>query len=203
MMDRVRCGVVEVEAFVDALIRWPLSNTFPDARPADLGSVRLHYPQAFEGEFWLLPVHCYLARTPERVVLFDAGLGASVHSHDRYGSAGVLLQRLAKRGLRPDEVTDVVFTHMHGDHMGGALVERGGNWAPAFAAARHHVHAADWDLLVERSAQGGMSEHLLALERLTDLHLFDGEVDLGRGVRILHTPGHTPGSVCAVLGDAA
>src|SRR4051794_21056273 len=59
----------------------------------------------------------FLVRTGDRVVLVDAGAGRI--SNEVY-HGGQLLESLAALGLGPEDVTDVVFTHLHFDHVGWA-----------------------------------------------------------------------------------
>lgn len=83
-----------------------------------------------------LAVDALLVKTPDRVVLLDTGLGPKI--------GGALMQSLALTGTRPAQVTDILITHRHGDHVGG-LVTRDGK--PAFPRATVHISATDWDWL--------------------------------------------------------
>ncbi len=56
-------------------------------------------------------VNAFLIRRDDRVVLVDAGVGAP--------AGGNVRARLAAAGVAPDQVTDVLMTHLHGDHAGG------------------------------------------------------------------------------------
>ena len=58
-----------------------------------------------------LGVDALLVRMPGRMVLIDTGLGSKV--------GGVLMQSLALAKVSPAEITDVLITHSHGDHVGG------------------------------------------------------------------------------------
>ena len=64
-----------------------------------------------------LGVDALLVKAPDRVMLFDTGLGPGVH--------GALMGSLAKTGIAPDAVTDVFITHTHGDHVGGLVTAEG------------------------------------------------------------------------------
>src|SRR5690606_26797360 len=78
-----------------------------------------------------------LVNTGSELVLFDTGLGPAA----RDAGMGQLLSRLEASGYNADEVTIVVLTHFHGDHIGG-LMEDG---APAFPNARYIMGRAEYD----------------------------------------------------------
>ena len=84
----------------------------------------------------------YLLRSGERVVLIDAGLG---EYEDEQWHGGQFLDSLRGLGVTPAEVTDVVFTHLHWDHVGWAT--RKGEIV--FGNATYRVHRADWAHFVE------------------------------------------------------
>lgn len=99
------------------------------------------------------------------------------------------------RGLRC--VTDVVFTHMHADHVGWSTV-RG---RVTFPRATYRVHAADWTyFMTGPEADPALQETLAPVaERL---ETFDEETELVPGLRARPAPGHTPGSTVYVVSDA-
>ena len=61
-----------------------------------------------------------------------------------------LVSSLAKAGFHPDDITDVVFTHLHFDHCGGAIVRnKKGVYEPAFKNARFWSHKDHWQWATE------------------------------------------------------
>ncbi len=80
----------------------------------------------------------YLVRDGKRTVLIDAGLGP--------GSlmglvGGAMMDNLAALGVTPAEITDVIFTHLHIDHIGWAT--QGGQ--TTFPNATYRCSVADWE----------------------------------------------------------
>jgi glyoxylase-like metal-dependent hydrolase (beta-lactamase superfamily II) len=136
----------------------------------------------------------FLVRAPGGgVVLVDAGIG------DRSGPAmsgtgnfqgGELLNSLAAQHVRPEDVTDVVFTHLHFDHVGWA--SQAG--AIVFPNATYRCDARDW----EHFRDNERVQPILApiADRLTT---WDGSGPLVRGIDTMSAPGHTPGSTILVL----
>jgi glyoxylase-like metal-dependent hydrolase (beta-lactamase superfamily II) len=140
----------------------------------------------------------FLVRTPgERLVLVDTGMGA--RSGAGMGGAaqfsgGALLDSLAAQGVRPPDITDVVFTHLHWDHVGWASQEG----AIVFPNATYRCDTRDW-------------EHFLHNERVQSvlapiegrLTTWDGSGPIVAGLDAMSAPGHTPGSTIIVLSSGA
>lgn len=138
----------------------------------------------------VLPLGGFLVRTGHRLVLVDAGVGAF---DDGKYIGGNLLSALRGNGFEPADVTDVVFTHLHFDHIGWAS-HRGDI---VFPNATYRVHQADWDHFVTH----GTDEHTLStlLPIGTRLQTFDGDTTIAPGIDAVFTPGHTPGTTVYVV----
>jgi len=154
-----------------------------------------------------LALRCLLVRAPGRVVLVDTGMGDKwdAKSRDVYAldRTTTLLSDLAARGLRPEDVTDVVLTHLHFDHAGGVTRrDESGGIALTFPRATHHVQERNWrwaQAPTERDRGSYRSENFEALQDSALLHLVAGESELLPGLRVLPFEGHTPGLQCALL----
>ena len=83
-----------------------------------------------------LDVDALMVRLPNKLVLIDTGLGAAGH--------GVLLQSLVLVGVSPDQITDILITHAHSDHVGGLL---NGSGQPAFPNATIRLSSAEWTFM--------------------------------------------------------
>lgn len=137
----------------------------------------------------------FLVRTGSRVVLVDAGVGTI--DSGRY-AGGRFLESLRDLGVQPADVTDVVFTHLHFDHVGWAT-KKG---EIVFPHATYRVHAADWAHFVDApDAEPGAVRKLSPL--VQRLETFETDGALAPGLSARHTPGHTPGSTVYVVADGA
>jgi glyoxylase-like metal-dependent hydrolase (beta-lactamase superfamily II) len=131
----------------------------------------------------------FLVRDQDRVVLIDAGLGPG----ELMGiKAGDLLENLRQAGVRPEDVTDVVLTHLHIDHIG--WVSQAGE--VVFPNAVHRCSASDWAhfLVDHRGAEAERIEPAAGR-----FEVWNTEETILPGLDTMSTPGHTPGSTTLVL----
>jgi glyoxylase-like metal-dependent hydrolase (beta-lactamase superfamily II) len=129
------------------------------------------------------------------VVLVDTGMGPGPHQHT--GKNGELLDSLAALGVSPSDVTAVVTTHCHGDHVGWNVTWEDGKPRATFPFAKYHPALNDWN----HYSQPGVSnpafqKSVVPLKDIGVLHPVSGEYELAPGVTTLPTNGHTPGHQC-------
>ncbi len=132
-----------------------------------------------------------LVNTGADLVLFDTGLGEGA----RQGGLGQTRAQLEASGYKPEDVSVVVITHMHGDHIGG-LTEGG---APAFPNARYVTGQVEYDFWTAPERMSGPTENNAKAvearvkplaEKMT--FLADGG-EVVPGIVGILAPGHTPG----------
>ncbi|WP_328643360.1 MBL fold metallo-hydrolase [Streptomyces canus] len=172
-----------------------------------------------DNEDWLAPDHwepdsdravvalqTWVLRSGGRTVLVDTGVG---NGRERPGSAkfhhwqGDFLGRLARAGVRPDDVDVVVNTHVHGDHVGWNTIGVDGGWAPTFPNARYLIPAADdFHFGPDNSYGNGLREDdrliyedsIMPVHRAGQTVLWDGTHRIDEHLTLESAPGHTPGS---------
>jgi glyoxylase-like metal-dependent hydrolase (beta-lactamase superfamily II) len=145
-----------------------------------------------------------LLRDGDRLVLFDAGSGPNFMP-----SAGTLLDSLEAAGVAPDEVTDVIFTHAHPDHIWGVLDDFDD---PLFANAAFHIGQAEADYWLDPATIETIGSARAAfavgarnrLEAIADgLNTFQDSDTVLPGVVARASLGHTPGHMSFLVNDAA
>lgn len=133
-----------------------------------------------------------LINTGTELILFDTGLGEGA----REAGTGQTRARLEASGYSPDEVSIVVITHFHGDHIGG-LME--GN-QPAYPNARYVTGQAEYDFWTAPERLSGPTEHNARNVEAKVKPLAEKMTFLGDGSEVTsgitgkaafgHTPGH-------------
>lgn len=136
-------------------------------------------------------INVFMLKGKDKIVLFDAGLGASRN--------GRLLANLDSVGVLPDEITDICITHFHGDHIGGLLTPNG---EAVFKNAKLHFS----DLELEAWTVGELKDKNEMVEKM--LFAYEGRCETFQagdtivdGIVTIAAPGHTPGHTMYDVGD--
>ncbi|QYE35860.1 MBL fold metallo-hydrolase [Polymorphobacter sp. PAMC 29334] len=123
-------------------------------------------------------VNALLVELPGHFVLIDTGVGVA---------ASQLMPSLTAAGVKPGDVTDVLITHSHGDHVGGLITSDG---AQAFPNAKVRMSAAEWTFL---QANTGAAKLVAAIT--PQVATFTPGTMVVPGITAMSIPGHTPGHV--------
>ena len=201
-------GARRIDVLSDGHLVLPRSFVFepiPDEVTAEMSA-------AFDlGETIEPPCNLTLLRDGEAAVLFDAGSGAEFMP-----TAGRLWEAIGAIGVAPDEITHLVLTHAHPDHLWGLLDDFGD---PAFPEAEVLIGAAErayWTdpATVESIGAARQAFAVGAARRLGEVATtaFEDGDEVAPGVVARLTPGHTPGHMSfevamdgaplTVIGDA-
>jgi glyoxylase-like metal-dependent hydrolase (beta-lactamase superfamily II) len=148
----------------------------------------------------------FVVRSQGKTILLDAGVGG--WGLWRFGD-GHLLDSLKELDVKPEEIDYVIPSHLHLDHIGWNT-HPGPHGAPVitFPNARHLFHQADWNHFTNpelymregnERLQKTVKTCLLPVKDAGLLELVGSEQQVTDDVTILHTPGHTPGSVSILV----
>jgi glyoxylase-like metal-dependent hydrolase (beta-lactamase superfamily II) len=187
---RVKLGGFEITTILDGAVQMdgPVGTYGMNQSEADVkkfASDHLLPETRFENTF--TPV---IVNTGKEIILFDTGNGAA-----RRPDAGKLAATLDIAGFKSDQVSIIVITHCHGDHIGG-LMESGN---PAFPKARYVIGQAEYDFWSNKDRLSGPTEANAKLvqtnvvsqaEKMT--FITPGQ-DVVTGITSIDVAGHTPG----------
>jgi glyoxylase-like metal-dependent hydrolase (beta-lactamase superfamily II) len=135
----------------------------------------------------------FLVRGAGHTTLIDLGMGAASFMGIECGR---FMDSLRELGVDPIDVSDVVFTHLHFDHVGWATIDG----KAAFPNATYRCDSADWEhFLVDHPGPEADSVRPVA----DRFEMWNGSGSLLPGVDALAAPGHTPGSTVLVVSSGA
>lgn len=151
----------------------------------------------------LLHARVLLLRAGGRTVLVDAGPGSlwDPGERERYGVAGPgeppLLAALREAGVAPEAVTDLVLTHLHFDHAGGAVqAADDGGLVPSLPRAAFHLQARNLEAARNpnpRERRSYLERHWRPLLESGRLRTLEGRGEILPGLRVEVSEGHTAG----------
>ena len=175
-----RIGQLQAAALRDGELAFPATDRemSPWSDTAEVASLLTSSGQT-DGQVHL-SIQPLLVRTGDRVILIDAGAGGQM------GTEGKLQASLRAAGVEPAQVTDVLISHSHADHIGGLAGADGGL---AFPNAVIRMTAAEWaDLQANPGSFGPLIEAMKP-----KLRTFEPGAEIGPGVTAVVLTGHTPG----------
>jgi len=146
----------------------------------------------------------------DRIIIVDAGVGTKMNEklqkiynvdHQEHD----LEKGLAQKGIRFEDVTDVIITHLHFDHVGGATyIDENGVLKPTFPKANYYVQGEQWywaNHPSEKDRASYMPENFKPIEEAGQLVELDGPKELFPGIKVLVMYGHTHGMQLPKISD--
>jgi len=144
-----------------------------------------------------------------RRILVDTGNGDKFD--EKFGSMyrmesgrSILAASLARYQLTPADITDVILTHLHFDHAGGATSREGEHIVPTFPNAAYYVQRQHWEAALhptERDRASFIPHDFMPLHEAGVLRLVEGETEILPGIRARIVNGHTSALQCPLISD--
>lgn len=142
-------------------------------------------------------------------ILIDVGNGnkyndklISIYAFD--SSRFDLLSSLQRHNLAPEDITDVILTHLHFDHAGGSTTKINGEIRPTFPNAKYYVQREHWETAnkpTERDRASFFADDYMPLHQTGVLEFTEGEGELLPGISFRLVHGHTSALQCPVVSD--
>ncbi len=151
-------------------------------------------------------MRCLLVESGRQLLLIDTGMGnkqdARFFSHyDPHGEAS-LLKSIQQAGYSEKDVTDVLLTHLHFDHVGGAVRRMGEQLEPTFPMATYWSHSDHWQWAVHpnpREKASFLTENITPLQESGQLQFVDQHPFPFPDVELLPVDGHTEKMTLPIL----
>lgn len=201
----MRVGPYEIEIFSDGIFRLDGGSMFgvvpkvlwSKTKPADdLNRVAMD-------------MNCLLIRDDAgHVVIVETGAGPKLTEKQQrnYGidTPPALLSELARRGVRPEDVTLVVNTHLHFDHAGGNTRRDGDKIVPTFPRAAYTFQRLEWHDAMhanERTRGSYLEDDYAPLDATGKIEMVDGDAEVLPGLWLERVQGHTRGTQTVRITD--
>jgi glyoxylase-like metal-dependent hydrolase (beta-lactamase superfamily II) len=140
--------------------------------------------QAINDSVWSIKdrfVNAFIFRGKDGYILIDAGISEKNFSTE-----------LAKTGIKPDQITTLLLTHTDGDHIGATGL---------FRNASIYLHKDEEQMINGTTGKTIFSKTKWKYGPYKLLESDETANYNGINIKIVHTPGHTPGSSCFIVGD--
>ena len=157
----------------------------------------------------LLCFQSYVVRTPHHTILVDTCVGndkqrpARPSWHMRTDDS--FMRGLASHGLGVNDIDVVMCTHLHVDHVGWNTRLENGRWTPTFPKARYIFGRQEYDHWAAQHAKAAVApfeDSVLPIIEEKRADIVGDDFQIGDHVRLLPTPGHTPGHFAVCFGRA-
>ncbi len=155
------------------------------------------------------PFIAMLLQDGDRKILIDAGIGYSeepiVFRGKEYFWKGQLNYLLGKENVNPSEITDVVITHFHPDHIGGVFSSDN---QLVFPNATFHMHQNEWDYWHSSKSDYQpplfkffIEKNITPLKNKSINLIKDDYQGLGKDITSVNAEGHTDGQIALIIGN--
>jgi glyoxylase-like metal-dependent hydrolase (beta-lactamase superfamily II) len=160
-----------------------------------------------EADTLILCFQSYVVKTPHHTILIDSCIGNDKPRPTRpkwnMKTDDTYMGGLAAAGLSVGDIDFVMCTHLHVDHVGWNTRHENGRWVPTFPKARYVFAKTEYDYWAEQNAKTEVppfTDSVLPVVEAEMADIVTNDFALGDHLRILATPGHTPGHVAFTFG---
>ena len=145
-------------------------------------------------------MRCLLVEQDNRLILIDTGIGTKqdekFFGHYYLHGNDSLEKSIQSKGFGMEDITDVFLTHLHFDHVGGAVKREGEKLIPTFKNAKYWSNKSHWDWAIhpnDREKASFLKENIMPLQesgQLNFIDVADGEEWI-KDFKIRYVNGHT------------
>jgi glyoxylase-like metal-dependent hydrolase (beta-lactamase superfamily II) len=146
-------------------------------------------------------MRCLLIEDGNQLILIDTGIGNKqddkFFSHYHLHGNDTLQNSLKQLGFSTDDITDVILTHLHFDHCGGAIIRQGEKLVPQFKNAHYWSNSEHWQWATQpnpREKASFLSDNILPIQQSGQLQLQNTNTTTAQchsGIQFTYVSGHT------------
>jgi glyoxylase-like metal-dependent hydrolase (beta-lactamase superfamily II) len=151
-------------------------------------------------------MRCLLVEIEDRKILIDTGIGnkqsEKFYGHYDLNGEDSLMGSLTSNGISADQITDVLLTHLHFDHCGGAIIKQDDALLPQFPNAIYHLTESHWNHANnpnDRERASFLPENFLLLKELGLLNFVNEGDMIADCIEIKVFNGHTFGMIAPII----
>jgi len=151
-------------------------------------------------------MRCLLVEIEDRKILIDTGIGnkqsEKFYGHYDLNGEDSLMGSLTSNGISADQITDVLLTHLHFDHCGGAIIKRDDALLPQFPNAIYHLTESHWNHANnpnDRERASFLPENFMLLKELGLLNFVSEGDIIADCIEIKVFNGHTFGMIAPII----
>ena len=151
-----------------------------------------------------------ILESDSKKIIIDTGMGEkwdekmkNIYAVDEQYSMNTAL---AQKGLKTEDITDVILTHLHFDHTGGSTILNDGKLIPAFPNAKFYVQKQNYDWGIkpsDRDKGSYISENFLPLFEEGVLNFINGNLKFDDEIEFIVVNGHTFGQQMVKISDSS
>lgn len=150
----------------------------------------------------VIGIQLWVVFASPNIIVVDTGVGnAKARPVSRMDHLNTLVPAwLEAAGVKREDVTHVVMTHLHSDHVGWNTMLDNGRWAPTFPNARYLMPKRDFDYFKELSESGragepSFSDSVLPILQAGLADFIEGQKEIADCLQVVDATGHTPGQL--------
>jgi glyoxylase-like metal-dependent hydrolase (beta-lactamase superfamily II) len=198
---KINIGEINCTIFRDLMFKYQAKDFFINANKEELDQALNKYHIAPDNI--PSPFIAVLLQYDDKKILIDTGIGfledPLEFRDESYIFKGRLHQLMQQEGIKKEDITDVIITHFHPDHIGGIFTHEG---ELNFPNAQFHAHEDEWSFWHSSQSNNQPAlfkyfiEKNITLLKNLNLQLCKGEfADLLPGIKAIKADGHTPGQI--------